>query len=407
MEITKGKWMRAALMGAVVSWGFSAQAQQMAVTKYNIDKVAVKWNNMEARLTVDAEWPEGHSPQARTLQRWLCELMAPTAQVSTGRQLMERVEADFINANSVEAMKSMAEDGAREGRWYYNHRAKKEYEGRHIVSYTYSWDAYLVGNATSGANIVDMTVSKTDGRILGWEMFSSVRQLKKLIDRQLIEKFGEEGADIYLRGTPPMPEAPLFLKDGVRFDFGNYSIVTAHVYEETGEYPFVFLSYADVGQLLTDEAKALLGLSAVAPAVSEPEPASSAGVNVQQFRNCLKRWDDQHNLRQTDDMEYEYAPGVDYYGTKFSGEKVRQSKAGFLQKTPDYEQVSYRLKVTKMDDSHVRCDFLKRATAKGKTQVYPSYLIYVTEDNGLSWQIERESDLVTDRNLERMRSKHK
>ena len=183
--------------------------------------------------------------------------------------------------------------------------------------------------------------------------------------------------------------------------------MTAHVYEELGEYPFVFLRYADVVQLLTGEAKALLGLSAVAPAVSEPEPASSAGVNVQRFRNCLKRWDDLHNLRQTDDMEYEYAPGVDYYGTKFSGEKVRQSKAAFLQKTPDYEQVSYRLKVTKMDGSHVRCDFLKRATAKGKTQVYPSYLIYVTEDNGLSWQIERESDLVTDRNLERMRSNHK
>ena len=131
--------MRAALMGAVVSWGFSAQAQQMAVTKYNIDKVAVKWNNMEARLTVDADWPEGQSPQARTLQRWLCELMAPTAQVSTGRQLMECVEADFVDANSVEAMKSMAEDGAREGRWFYNRRAKKEYEGKHIVSYTYSW----------------------------------------------------------------------------------------------------------------------------------------------------------------------------------------------------------------------------------------------------------------------------
>lgn len=88
---------------------------------------------------------------------------------------------------------------------------------------------------------------------------------------------------------------------------------------------------------------------------------------------------------------------------KVSREKVQQSKVTFLQKTPDYEQVSYRLKVTKTDARHVRCDFLKRTTAKGKTRVYPSYLIYVTEDDGFSWQIERESDQVTDKNLEKMR----
>jgi hypothetical protein len=53
-----------------------------------------------------------------------------------------------------------------------------------------------------------------------------------------------------------------------------------------------------------------------------------------------------------------------------------------------------------MDARHVRCDFLKRTIANGKTRVYPSYLIYVTNNDGSSWQIERESDQVTDKNLE-------
>ena len=204
-----------------------------------------------------------------------------------------------------------------------------------------------------------------------------------------------------------MPRAPLFLKDGVRFDFGDYTIYVPHVYEETGEYPCAFLRYADIKHLLTDEAKALLGLSQQAPSLNEPEPASDPQVNAELFRVYLKSWDDLHNLRQNDDFVYDYTPNVDYYGTKMTKQKVQQSKVASLQKTPDYEQVSYRLKATKTDDCHVRCDFQKRTVTHGKTRVYPSYLIYVTEDNGLSWQIERESDLVTDKNLQKQRAQAK
>ena len=391
-------------------WGVSSRAQQLPIVKYDIDKVPSKWENMEARLTIDADYPEGNSPAAKTLQRWLCELFTAQrfyGQISTGKQLMARVEADFIEANPIEDMKSWAEDGAKEGNWFYNYRVKKEYESSRIASFAYSWDAYQVGNATSNANIIDISVCKADGRILGWEMFSSVRQLKKLLDKQLVDKYGEDGADLYLRGTPPMPRAPLFLKDGVRFDFGDYTIYIPHVYEETGEYPFAFLEYTDIKHLLTDEAKALLELSGLAPSLNEPEPVSDPQVNAELFRIYLKSWDNLHNLRQNDDFKFEYAQSVDYYGMKMSREKVQQSKTAFLQKTPDYEQVSYRLKATKMDARHVRCDFLKRTLAQGKTRVYPSYLIFVTENNGTSWQIERESDQVTDKNLEKMKAKNK
>ena len=339
-----GKRLRAAVFLVALCWGMSSWAQQLPIVKYDIDKVTAKWNDMEARLTIDADYPEGNTPAARTLQRWLYELFTSRnfhGQILTGKQLMARVEADFIEANTIEEMKKFAEDGAEEGNWFFNYRVKKEYESSRIASFTYSWDAYQVGNATSNANIIDISVCKTDGRILGWEMFTSVQQLKKLLDKQLVEKFGEEGADLYLKGTPPMPRAPLFLKDGVRFDFGDYTIYIPHVYEETGEYPFAFLEYADIKHLLTDEAKALLGLSG------------------QAIYDAIR--------------------------------------------LPDYEQVSYRLKATKTDASHVRCDFLKRTIAQGKTRVYPSYLIYVTEDNGTSWKIERESDQVTDKNLERLR----
>lgn len=407
LEIINYIRLRTVILMAVMCWGVHSHAQQLPITKYDIDKVPVKWNNMEARLTIDADYPDDNSPSARTLQRWLYELFTSRnfqGQLLTGTQLMERIEADFIEANPVELMKSVGEDGATEGNWFYNYRVKKEYESSRIASFTYSWDAFQVGNATSNANIIDVSVCKADGRILGWEMFSSVRQLKKLLDKQLVEKYGEEGADLYLRGTPPMPRAPLFLKDGVRFDFGDYTIYIPHVYEETGEYPFAFLEYANIRHLLTDEAQALLGLSPKSPSLNEPEPVSDPQVNAELFRIYLKSWDDLHNLRQNDDFMFEYAPNVDYYGMKVTREKVQQSKVTFLQKTPDYEQVSYRLKATKMDAHHVRCDFQKRTIAKGKTRVYPSYLVFVTEDKGTSWQIEWESDQVTDKNLEIMKT---
>jgi len=139
--------------------------------------------------------------------------------------------------------------------------------------------------------------------------------------------------------------------------------------------------------------------------LNEPEPASDPNVNAELFRIYLKSWDNLHNLRQNDDFKFEYASNVDFYGMKMTRDKVQESKVAFLKKTPDYEQVSYRLKVTKMDSCHVRCDFLKRTIANGKTRVYPSYLIYVTNNDGSSWKIERESDQVTDKNLNQIKTK--
>lgn len=64
-------------------WGVSSQAQQLPIVKYDIDKVTAKWNDMEARLTIDADYPEGNTPAAKTLQRWLCEMF--TARISTDK----------------------------------------------------------------------------------------------------------------------------------------------------------------------------------------------------------------------------------------------------------------------------------------------------------------------------------
>ena len=74
LEIINYIRLRTVILMAVMCWGVYSHAQQLPITKYDIDKVPVKWNNMEARLTIDADYPEGNTPAARTLQRWLYAL---------------------------------------------------------------------------------------------------------------------------------------------------------------------------------------------------------------------------------------------------------------------------------------------------------------------------------------------
>lgn len=220
-----------------------------------------KYQDAEARLTFTADYPTDDSKAAIMLRRWLyenCFGEPCTDDIKDGQAFFDKLLAKYKQENSPEMIKSALEDGF-DGGWFYNIRFKKEWENEHVVSYTYSADAFNVGNATSSAWIKDNTVSKADGRTLGWDMFKSKTDVKSAIDDVLVTKYGREGADMYDQGIP-MPDAPLFLADGVRFDYGDYSIVTPHVYEETGEYPCCLLSYDAYRQLLTDEARELLGL---------------------------------------------------------------------------------------------------------------------------------------------------
>ena len=89
-------------------------------------------------------------------------------------------------------------------------------------------------------------------------MFKKKKAVQKLIRQALIEKFGDE-ANPMGEGVP-MPQAPLFLKDGVRFDYGDYTVGEAHYYETHEEFPSCFIPYKKLLPLLTLKAGKLLKL---------------------------------------------------------------------------------------------------------------------------------------------------
>ena len=101
-------------------------------------------------------------------------------------------------------------------------------------------------------------------------MFELVRELAKV-------EF-KEGADYAGVGVVPVPDAPLFTKDGFWVFWGDYAIVHGHAYEMNGAFPSLFVAWGDptcgnrlpgnrkaAENLLTQKAKVDLGLVKLKP----------------------------------------------------------------------------------------------------------------------------------------------
>ena len=367
------------------------------------------YQQAEAKLTLEMDYPQGDSKAAIMLRRWFYEKVMEepcTEDIKDGKVLFDKLLAKYKQQNSPELMKDVLEDET-EGTWYCDIRFKKEWDGDNIVSYTYSVSAFNVGNATSSAWICDICVNKADGRTLGWEMFKSKTDVKNAIDELLVTKYGHDGADLYETGIP-MPEAPLFLGNGIRFDYGDYSIVTPHVFEETGEFPCCLLSYDSYKYLLTDEACRLLKLEGdVTETDAVDDEASlpnSQNQDKESFALLIKAWDELHALDTYDRESLLYANTVKFYGMTVSGYEAKERLLKLLQKSPDFHQTSTNIRVTRESNRLVRCKFDKQTSSNGQSKVYPSYLVFELGDDG-SWRIVEESDEITDRNLSKRKNK--
>ena len=117
------------------------------------------------------------------------------------------------------------------------------------------------------------------------------------------------------------------------------------------------------------------------------------------FVELIKKWDDLHNNKQFDDSSNcLYAESVYFYGTKMSGTKAAQTKQRAVKKT-DYQQESTNIKVTRISDKLVVCDFEKQTHSNGKSKIHPDCYLYFEDEGEGIWKIKEESDEITDNNL--------
>lgn len=123
------------------------------------------------------------------------------------------------------------------------------------------------------------------------------------------------------------------------------------------------------------------------------------------FIDLVKRWDETHNCKEFDECgeNNPYAETVKFYGMKMSGLDAHLKKVELLAAKPDFRQESQNIKVKKITEKYVICNFDKKVFSNGKSKYYPGCYLYFEDVGDGLWKIVQESDSITDHNLKRHR----
>lgn len=245
------------------------------------------WGGMRVDWTAVADWPIGDSSVARSVRTWIGEHLrnyrrepfkGDTADWDAmtrfyGNQFLannnaKRIEEEWKYESSGKSdgsrtAKPVTDPGADvflddTSQWFCRHSAIIEYEDNRIVSYRSGFYGFFVENSTSAAYVKCATFRKRDGKILGWDAFSNTNAVFELV-RKLARIQFKEGADYAGVGVVPVPDTPLFTKDGFWVFWGDYAIVHGHAYEMNGAFPSLFIPWRDptCGNRLTDNREAI------------------------------------------------------------------------------------------------------------------------------------------------------
>ena len=116
------------------------------------------------------------------------------------------------------------------------------------------------------------------------------------------------------------------------------------------------------------------------------------------FKKLVADWDKAHNSKDVAAFSNLFDNSVLFYGSQMAKNACIESKLSLFKKYPDfYEQIFGDIQVENLNDSSVKCSFVKRVTVNQETKDYPTYLTF--RKIGSDWKIETEGDLTTDKNI--------
>lgn len=119
--------------------------------------------------------------------------------------------------------------------------------------------------------------------------------------------------------------------------------------------------------------------------------------------SLIVQWNNAHTQCDLSTLRslYDYSDKIKFYGQYLAKEQcVRKYCTIYKKLDGDFNQdIVSAVTYSRTKDGEYRCSFVKSVTTKGKTQNYPSYLVFRTKNPG--WYIVEESDEVTDRNLQK------
>lgn len=120
--------------------------------------------------------------------------------------------------------------------------------------------------------------------------------------------------------------------------------------------------------------------------------------NATNFNVLVQKWNKAHLSKDVAVFSNLFGNTVLFYGTQMDKNSCIESKLSFFKKYPDfYQQIYGDIQIDQLNNTEVKCSFVKRVTINQSTKDYPSYLTF--KKSGEDWRIITEGDLVTDKNL--------
>jgi hypothetical protein len=125
--------------------------------------------------------------------------------------------------------------------------------------------------------------------------------------------------------------------------------------------------------------------------------------NATDFNILVQDWNKAHSSKDVSVFSNLFNNTVLFYGTQMDKNSCIENKLSLFKENPDlYQQIYGDIQIVNINNTEVKCSFVKRVTVKQATIDYPSYLIFRKVDE--NWKIVTEGDLVTDKNLSKTQS---
>jgi hypothetical protein len=116
------------------------------------------------------------------------------------------------------------------------------------------------------------------------------------------------------------------------------------------------------------------------------------------LKQLVQDWNKAHASKDVGAFANLFDSTVLFYGMKLDKNSCIERKLLLFKKNPDfYQQIYGDIQIDSINDSEVKCSFVKRVTVNQATTDYPSYLTFKKSEE--DWKIITEGDLVTDKNL--------
>ncbi len=110
----------------------------------------------------------------------------------------------------------------------------------------------------------------------------------------------------------------------------------------------------------------------------------------------VMQWNTVMSEHQREKLSSLYGEKVLFYGTEYTTNQCVKAKKDFFKKNPTFLQsIDDNISIEERDGGNgAVVSFTKKVTLKGKTSIYPSYLVLMKIEN--KWKIITESDKITD-----------